>query len=267
MAESPEACCCQTHVFVLAGQSNAAGQGGFALQAAANLPGKAPSGLDVNLVEPYAGIRYAYETYHANNQAVDFVQPLGDLRVRIGNNGSGPNYLFGTEMTLGRVLNSCRPASWGPNDKVVLLKFASGGTSIDRWQPGEGTGLFEEFSRWLQERVAEIEETDCDVVFEDLFWIQGEADAHPSRAPGYAAKLQALIAALPYQFRPVFSKIKAANTPTRIAGTAIINAEIDAAGIANTGNNDDLTFLAQTPIEQHFNAVSLFELGRRLAKA
>lgn len=250
-------------VYLLAGQSNANNQGGVKPNP---IPGQEPAGAELQYIEDFEPVLYSMADYQAATSTLTFERGFGPLRVRRGA-AHLPYYAFGPELTLGRELAACHP---DPCDTVALIKFASGGTSIESWQPGHSSGVFDAMMANIAQRVAELEQLyDC-VTIETMFWVQGEGDSNAPRAELYAERLETFLAGIRTQFAVdfVFSLLK---RPSQDADRAMyadaVNQEVIDAGYTTTVDNNDLEFLPQTPIDQHYTATSLFELGRRLAAA
>ncbi|MFK8078834.1 MAG: sialate O-acetylesterase [Granulosicoccus sp.] len=270
--------CGATHVYLLAGQSNANGQAGYFLDQSQNLPGRQPAIEDFLYTQPDPDVCYAYRTISRQTWTVDYDYGFGPLDVRYGNGGLGPNYTMGTETSLGRMLNGLpRNPEWRLDDKVCLLKFGVGGTSINSWHPSGPEGLHTMLMDFLDEKMSELEQTECRLILEDLYWIQGEADTgNLSKVTAYLPKFKELMASINtfYSFRPVFSQIKSpslAHSPNRAIYTPLLNQKIRHAGFLTTVDNNDLTFIDQnslnpSTVNQHYDAASYIELGRRLAE-
>lgn len=138
-----------------------------------------------------------------------------------------------------------------------------------RWKPDDTTGLHGLFMAYIQEKVGLIAQSSSDIVIEDIFWVQGEADSN-SRAESYPSMLAEMMSAINslYPFRLVFSQLKGSTLqPARAVDTQVINQGVIDAGYITTVDNNDLTFLPETPLDLHYDAASINEIGRRLAFA
>lgn len=158
-----------------------------------------------------------------------------------------------------------------PTVAVGLVPAAVGGSPIDAWRPGArdaATGTHPWDDAMARARVALASGT-----LRGVLWHQGESDATPALAPGYAAKLDALVARLRQTLGvhdvPVIvgqlghfdgaawddarRTIDEAHRalPDRVARTAFVSSE----GLTDKGDR------------LHFDARSLRELGRRYAEA
>jgi len=270
--------CYSTHVYLLAGQSNANGQAGYFFDETENLPGRRLSGENSVYAEPYDNICYAYRRVNRSTWTVDYDYGFGPLEVRYIGSESEPYFSLGTEVSLGRMLDgSARNPNWPMEDKVCLLKFAAGGTAISSWHPDDQEGLHSLFLEFLDEKINELKQTECKLKFEDLFWVQGEGDTgNLAKVESYVEKFQDFIASFSttYPFRPVFSQIKSPNSmqsPNRAIYTPLLNQKMRNAGYLTTIDNNDLVFIDQNSINpssvnQHYDAASYIELGNRLAQ-
>lgn len=264
MAPATTLSCDTLRVYLIAGQSNAVGAAGR-IQSPATpgmfLSGKyAPFANPVNRV--YYGERIVDQATLATTRDISLFGRVGPYPVADPFLGR-----HGVELSLARYLRAIAPPSWNANDRVVLLKFASGGTGIDRWIPSDTSGLNAAFTTWLNAAMEQIAATGCPYTCEDMFWIQGEANTGSvGGATAYLPRFQQLeqqVRAI-CDFDPVFSKMKYwPDDPTRSAGIDIVNAAMGA-NYRCTEDNNDLSFL---PGEIHYTANSYMRLGLRLGRA
>lgn len=152
-----------TACVVIAGQSNAVGQG-----VKSSLPARYTAG--------WPHIEYAYRLACEEDDgaaACGYVGTWGDVRY--------PTSGFGIEASMGQLMR--------PNTR--LLKHATNSTDLaEDWAPYAETG-YVLFNRLITAITVES----ADVT--DIVWIQGEADANNSaKANAYNANLRAFIAAL-----------------------------------------------------------------------
>lgn len=171
---------------------------------------------------------------------------------------------------LGRTF-AARVAETRPNVTIGLVPAAVGGSPIDAWQPGafyEPTN-----SHPWDDAIARIGMARAAGTLKAILWHQGESDAKPELAPGYEAKLHALIARfrdtlaapeLPFivgqlghfpdaPWDDATRMVDAAHRqlPEKVRHTAFVSSE----GLVHTGD------------KIHFDSASLRELGRRYAAA
>ena len=230
-------------VFILAGQSNMAGQG------------------------------------QADELSEEFKQPLANVFVPVPRTGGlmpyKPQGRIGPEASFAHELAK----AW-PGEKIVLVKLAIGGTSALAWSPEwtaekaklTGNERQQSLYKRLMEQVQQLlENQDAEVV--GMLWAQGGRDAkYEAAAAEYAANLTAIITAvrkdldrpkLPFIFArtpdlpprgfPHVDQVRAAQQQVakQVPQTRLIL-------------TDDLS---QRGDDTHFDTVGQIEQGRRFAKA
>ena len=225
------------HLFLLVGQSNMAGRG--AVEQQDTLPISRVLSLDKT------------RTWVPAVDPMHFDKPIA---------GAG----------LGRTF-AARVADTRPAVVVGLVPAAVGGSPIDAWQPGayyEPTRSYP----W-DDAIARIGAAREAGTLKAILWHQGESDATPALAPGYEAKLHALIARfretlaapdLPFiagqlgQYADVpwddaRRMVDAAHRqlPQKVRRTAFVSSD----GLVHNGD------------KVHFDSASLREFGRRYAAA
>ncbi len=173
----------------------------------------------------------------------------------------GPEISFGKEMA----------KAW-PGQKIGIVKFAVGGTSVTQWDPdkqggGKRAGLYGRLMGYVK---AARDNTPGGVEFVGLVWMQGERDSRDGKlAAAYTANLKKFVdrvrkdtgaADLPfvlgrirtpdsYKFRDVVRKAQ-----TEVAANIPNSAWADADGLEMKGDN------------LHYNTKGQMGLGQRFAQ-
>jgi len=225
------------HLFLLAGQSNMAGRGG----------------VEPRDREPHPRV-LALSRNGEWQPAIDpihFDKPCA---------GVGPGRAFA------RVL-----AEANESVTVGLIPCAAGGSPISTWQPG---GYWEQTrSRPYEDAVARVRRATEDGVLKAVLWHQGESDATPELAEGYAASLRELIArlredlgdrCLPFVIGQLGRFDGKPWSPER--------EEVNRAHIAVAEEDPAAVFVSSEGLTSigdrvHFDAASQREFGRRYAAA
>ncbi len=154
---------------------------------------------------------------------------------------------------------------------IGLIPAAAGGSPIDTWQPG---GYHDQtMSHPWDDAIARARVALQAGTLQAILWHQGESDATPALAPGYEAKLHALIA----RFR---TTLDAPDVPFIVGqlgqfeGVPWDDARrtVDAAHRALPGKVRRTAFVSSDGLVHggdnvHFDTASLRELGRRYADA
>jgi hypothetical protein len=228
-------------VYLLAGQSNMGGRA---------LIGNAPGSWK----RPQADVLL----YHGSDYAAD----SGWIRLRHGSaNVPSPARLFGPELSFGRTLADGRPG-----ERVALVKYARGGTSLAaHWDPDTGP-YFRRFRETVTGAMRELHELGYAPEIRGLVWMQGEEDAgHAEQAAAYAENLSRLVDAVrtiagDEDLPVVIGRI---NAPQRRFREPVRRAQ-DEAGAgphAAVVSTDDLPLRDAA----HYSAEGQLALGRRFA--
>ena len=241
-------------LFVLAGQSNAAGHG-----RAADLP------------EAYRGpredVRFAYRVLPSTNSdgwTTLRPQPTKGPRGEI----LGPEIGFGHAMA-----DAVKAAATG--EHVAVVKFARGGANLrEAFHPDASTGqkLYPAMIAFIREQADALRKAGHDVQFAGFLWYQGEADTTGTeeQARAYADHLKLLIGRvrkdletpdLPFVAVRVNPKLER-HKHREIVREAIVRVT-EADAHAAWVDVDDLTM----PDNLHLDAAGQLEAGRRLAEA
>ena len=226
-------------VFVLAGQSNMAGQG-----------------VTAELTPDQR------------------VSQAGSLWLDAGEAGFFDGERFGPEVTLAR-----RLADAIPGRELIFVKHALGGTSLLAWAPewdearAEITGNAAAGPVYAQ-FVDLVDDLDFpeDVEFGAIFWMQGERDAlFPGPAAEYFENLDRLVTAFRWDLSdPALPFILglANPLPERYTELAVVQAAQRRAAAEIAGVHlVDTAGLTKHDDGVHYDTGGILELGRRLAKA
>lgn len=166
----------KVYVFLLGGQSNAVGHG-----IANELPGE---------------LFYPQDRADLFNFFPDGTDFWGTVRPGLSRSGS-----FGPEISMGRWLAD-HYAEREPEVRVVLIKYARGGTNLySQWRGGGGgtrSGDGPEYQIFQDTVVRGLERIsmvypDAEVSIKGMAWMQGEADCTDAEAPNYEVNLRTFI--------------------------------------------------------------------------
>jgi hypothetical protein len=240
-----------THVFLIAGQSNATSRAAF------DGGGDWPANVRQWSRSPDKG-GPTFVTDNPDQTLVPAVRPL-DHHTQPQAGGMG----FALQFSIDYLAQN-------PEVDLVLIPAAWGGTGFhdNRWNPGDD--LFED----AVGRSNAVMAANPDFLFQGILWHQGESDAGTSSAAtAHASALDAMIAAMR-------GAIAAAddNTPFVLGGlvpswvVADTNRQTVQAGIEATPNRVAHTAYASssgliTPDGIHFDAASMRSLGARYVEA
>lgn len=225
------------HLFLLAGQSNMAGRGKVEAQDTVPTPG-------VLMFDRARTWVPAIDPMH-------FDKPVAGV-------GLGRSF-------------AARVLAATPGVTIGLVPTAVGGTRIDLWQPG----AYDEETKthpW-DDAIARASVALRAGTLKAILWHQGESDARPDLAPGYEAKLHALIA----RFRDT---LRAPDVPFIVGQLGQYpdvawdeaRRTVDAAHRALPGKVSRTAFVPSDGLVHdgdriHFDRASLQEFGRRYAAA
>lgn len=177
----------KTHVIVLAGQSNCAGNS-YSQYLARSF------GVDKvkEFTDGYPSVLIDFNNEngvnHSNNQFVP---------VTLGQ-GSEPNK-FGIEVGMAEYISAAYPDQF-----VYFIKFAVGGTALyDKWRsPSSGqTGeLWNKMTAFVHEAFEQIASSEANPVLSAFCWMQGESDADDMRTPSYYDNLKYFVSDMRAEF-------------------------------------------------------------------
>ncbi len=264
------------HVYLIGGQSNADGRG-----LNAGLPTN-----PVNLQAPQNDIPFYYRSPGYNTGVYSTLRP--------GSAGSPApaNGAFGPEITFGRTL-----ADWTatnlPGDRIAIIKYARGGTSLfEDWKAGgtattTGDGSdYQIFQAVVANGLAALNGdpalADFTIQLSGMVWVQGESDVVSqganASATNYGANLTDFIvdlrltygADLPFTFSRLSDNQTAYTTPANLAAFNLVRAGQSAVdnAIANTFliNTDPAAFAVGSD-NIHFTAAGQIALGNAFAES
>ncbi len=172
-------------IYLIAGQSNADGRA----------PGSGLPTTPVNLQSPQADVPFFYRTTQSTTPVYQTLRP----------GASGTVGAFGPEITLGRSLADWVAANQ-PANKVALIKYAVGGTSLSTdWKAGgtgTNTGDGVQYKTFQTVVTAGLAALDADSSLSGytkriagIIWVQGEKDSLTAvESQAYEANLTAFIA-------------------------------------------------------------------------
>jgi len=227
-------------VFILAGQSNMAGQGN-----------------SDELTASYQNVPSNIEFYYNGYKA-----PLNRFR------HFGPEIGFAHEI-----------ARHYPNSKIKLIKFAVGGTSLFAWDPNWTTAkasltrnasagpLFKKLVKTIK-----IQFNEKTSKLAGILWMQGETDAkYPAAAQQYANNLNRFVNALRVELKSPNAPfiMGAVNPPTNIfsATRVVQQAQKTAASRIRNLRLIQTADLTKRNDHLHYNTDGQLKLGKRFAKA
>jgi len=242
-------------VFIVAGQSNCDGRG-----AAAELKGPL-----AKWAKPQDDILITYSCSKLRGPVLqsDGFRPLQPgWSVAPGKNKPTtlPSGTFGPEVSFGRGM-----ADHLKDKKVAIIKFAEGGTSLQKdWNPEVKNRLYPAFLDFTKKSLKELKDKGHTYTIRGMIWHQGESDAGLS-AEEYQKLLTAFIARvrvdletpdLPFGIGEVFDNGKRDTILTAQKATAK-----DAKGVFLVLAGE----LKTSDMGTHFDAESQIQLGERFA--
>jgi hypothetical protein len=187
-----------TKVFLLGGQSNMAGVGGYAGYIKNTSPWSDPpyDHADVPCPAPYntplPAVRFWNFGY--GKKPADFVNApeAGNAWVDLQPGFGYRADQFGPELSFGRRLHELYP-----NDEIYLIKHAIGGTDLAaNWNPNpESMGpQYKTFKQRVEAALADLKKNKKDPIIVGMIWMQGENDStNPEYAKAYEKNLKNLI--------------------------------------------------------------------------
>jgi hypothetical protein len=154
-------------VYILAGQSNMDGRG-----RKSELVGEL-----ARWVKPQADVRIAYSnsTRRGPYATEGFVPLEPGYSVPPGTKERKlPGDTFGPEVSFGRAM-----ADAHPDDRILLIKFSEGGTSMHKdWMPGVAhDGLYPQFLAFVRRSLKSLSDAGQTPQLAGMIWHQGESDA------------------------------------------------------------------------------------------
>jgi hypothetical protein len=159
-----------TKVFLLAGQSNMAGVGGY--------PGGPGRPADQPCPLPYSTPQPAVRFW--NNAWVDLRPGFGCT-----------SEMFGPEVSFGYTLHN----TIFPRDNIYLVKYGVSGTNLAvDWNPNGAGGCYSVFRSQVNDAIADLCGPGLSAEIAGMIWMQGEGDAvNAAYAAAYETNLKDLI--------------------------------------------------------------------------
>src|SRR5436190_23880667 len=154
-------------VYILAGQSNMDGRGRKS-ELTGELAKWATPQPDVRIAYSNSTKRGPFATDGFVLLEPGFSVPPGTKERKL------PGVTFGPEVSFGRAI-----ADANPDDKIVLIKFSEGGTSLHGdWMPGIAhDGLYPQFLAFVRRSLALLKDAGDEPQLAGVIWHQGESDA------------------------------------------------------------------------------------------
>ena len=232
-------------VFILAGQSNMVGQGKVA-----------------ELSEKYKKLPDNVSLYSSDNGLVNLN----------GRYNSHTN--FGPEVSFAHDL-----AARFPDDKIILLKYAVGGSSLLSWSPewtAEGAIMTDDLQKGplydkMKAFFMALPEFGAAKI-DSILWMQGESDAkYPAAAALYAKNLAILVNAFRSDFKSSDATFIIARVnpplPEFVGQDIVRQAQFDAQKDLNNVVMFDTEGLTKWDDDLHYDTAGIVELGKRFARA
>lgn len=250
-------------VYLVAGQSNADGR---ALK----------TDLPSQLQTPRADVPFYYRSYNYNTGVYSTLRPGSAGSPAVKNTAFGPEVTFGATLADWVAVN--RPA-----DKIAIIKYAEGGTSLHTdWKAG-GTAtttndgaVYQTFqstvTNGLSALHADATLSGYTLRIAGIIWVQGESDQ--ADYANYAANLTAFIgdvratygASIPF-YLSALSDNRAANSGAGFDGVRAAQAQVDASVTGTYLINTDAAAFAIGADGIHFNADGQRALGDAFAQS
>lgn len=243
-------------VYILAGQSNMDGRGRKA-ELVGELARWAKPQADVRIAYSNSTRRGPYATDGFVPLEPGYSVPPGTKERKL------PGDTFGQEVSFGRAI-----ADANPNDRIVLIKFSEGGTSLHRdWMPGIAhDGLYPQFLAFVRRSLKSLANAGESPQLAGMIWHQGESDAslpdgeYQRLLTDFIAHVRADLAVpqLRFVIGEVYDngrrdRVRAGQRATAAAVPGVFFVPVDGLQTADQGT--------------HFDTASQIELGRRLAAA
>lgn len=244
-------------IFLLAGQSNMDGRGAVA-DLKGDLEAYAKPNPDVLIHFSAGGLRRPLTV----SQGFQPLQP--GFSGTPGNKSADtlPTKTFGPEVSFGPSIAAALPGK-----RVLLIKFAEGGTSLARdWNPQDKGKLYENFIKFVRGTLETVKNNGDTAEIRGMVWHQGESDAgmptgkYQAALTEFIARVRADLGVkdLPFVIGQVYDNGKRTNI--------IDDQKATAQAVANTAFVD-ATGLTTFDKGTHFGAQSQIEFGQRYARA
>lgn len=210
-----------TKVFLLAGQSNMAGVGGYSGYNKNSPPWSDPpyDHADKPCPAPYnapqPAVKFWNFGYDIKKKPTDFGNDpeVGDGWVDLQPGFGNRVDQFGPELSFGHRLHELYP-----NDEIYLIKYAIGGTNLAaNWNPSaDAMGpRYKRFQERVNAALENLKKAGKKPTIVGMIWMQGEDDStHPDYAPAYEKNLKNLIAKVRSDFHAPEMKFVAGRITT-----------------------------------------------------
>ena len=242
-------------VFVVAGQSNCDGRG-----KASELTGPL-----AKWAKPQNDVLIAYSCSNLRGPVLTSggfkpLQPGWSVAPGKGKPTKLPSGTFGPEVSFGRGM-----ADRLKGQKVALIKFAEGGTSLAKdWNPAVKERLYPAFREFTRKSLKELKDAGHTYTVRGMIWHQGESDAALTAAE-YETMLTAFIAS-------VRTDLEVPELPFGV-GEVFDNGKRDNIRAAQKATAEKMKAVFFVPADKlktfdggtHFDAASQIELGERFA--
>lgn len=244
-------------IYILAGQSNMDGRG-QKKELVGDLAPYAAEQADVKIVYSNSTIRGPYSTTQPMPLAPGYSVPPG-TREKFGKDYKLPGSTFGPEVSFGRAIADARKG-----EKILLMKFSEGGTSLDKdWNIDARGKLYDQMLAFLRKNLDALGE---EYELCGFIWHQGESDAHlpageyQKRSTAFIERLRADLGAphMPIVIGEVFDnkhRDRVREGERKLAETVYKTYFVSASGLSTSDNGT------------HFDTASQIEFGKRMAKA
>lgn len=249
-----------TKVFLLAGQSNMAGLGGYA----GNNPSLADTKPDQPCPAPYSVPQTAVKLWsNLTNDA------WVDLQPGYGHKFAETDKTFGPEVTFGYTLHN----AIFPDDAIYLIKCSLDRNSLAYdWNPDGSGATYNSFKKIVNSALANLRNARLSPSLAGMIWMQGEADAQNNdTATAYKNNLKSFISKVRTDFNApdmpfVLGRITTYyDTKPTVGGNAIVRAAQMAIPneLSHTSciNTDDLEWA----YIGHYGTQGQIDLGARFA--
>jgi iduronate 2-sulfatase len=241
-------------VYILAGQSNMDGRGKKS-ELVGDLASWARPQADVRIAYSNSTRRGPYSTDGFVPLEPGYSVPPGTKEKKL------PGDTFGPEVSFGRAI-----ADANPGERIVLIKFSEGGTSLHGdWMPGVAHGgLYPQFLAFARRSLQSLRDAGDEPQLAAMIWHQGESDASLP-----AGEYQKLLSEFISQVR---QDLKTPQLPF-VIGEVYDNGKRDRVRDGQRATATALPNVKFAPVEglktsdngTHFDTPSQIELGRRLA--
>jgi len=243
-------------VYILAGQSNMDGRGRKS-ELVGDLAKWAKPQPDVRIAYSNSSKRGPYSTGGFVPLEPGYSVPPGTKEKKL------PGDTFGPEVSFGRAI-----ADASPGERVVLIKFSEGGTSLrGDWMPGLAHGgLYPQFRAFVRRSLQSLKDAGDEPQLAAMIWHQGESDAslpegeYQKLLTEFIAQLRKDLdaAQLPVVIGEVYDNGKRERVRAGQRATASAVANVKFVSVQGLKTSDNGT---------HFDTPSQIELGKRLAAA